>query len=51
MLFRTNQGNLIEIKKYDYPNDKIYYEKIINIKKPIVSISKEYSFLKTMPKL
>ena len=51
MLFRTNKGNLIEIKKYDYPNDKVYYQKIMNIKKPNVSIFKENLFLKTLPKL
>ena len=51
MLFRSNKGTLIEIKKYDFPNDKLYYQKIINIKKPIVNLSKEISFLKTMPKL
>jgi hypothetical protein len=33
MLFRTNVGNLIEIKKYDFSNDKLYYEKIMEIKK------------------
>lgn len=33
MLFRTNKGELIEIKKYDYPNDKLYYQKIMEIKK------------------
>jgi len=51
MLFRTNQGNLIEIKKYDYLNDKLYYQKIINIKKQIVIFSKENPFLNTLPKL
>jgi len=35
MLFRTNKGELIEIKKYDFPNDKLYYQKIMEIKKPI----------------
>jgi hypothetical protein len=34
MLFRTNTGELVEIKKYDYSNDKLYYQKIMNIKKP-----------------
>ena len=34
MLFRTNKGVLIEIKKYDLPNDKLYYQKIMEIKKP-----------------
>jgi hypothetical protein len=33
MLFRTNNGDLIEIKKYDYSSDKLYYEKIMEIKK------------------
>jgi hypothetical protein len=33
MLFRTYKGELIEINKYDYPNDNLYYQKIINIKK------------------
>jgi len=38
MLFRTNMGNLIEIKKYDFSNDKLYYEKIIEIKKKLTKI-------------
>ena len=29
MLFRTSEGELVEIKKYDFSNDKIYYEKIL----------------------
>ena len=33
MLFRTNKGELIEINKYNYPNDKLYYQKIMEIKK------------------
>ena len=32
MLFRTIEGELIEINKYDFKNDKLYYEKIMNIK-------------------
>jgi hypothetical protein len=32
MLFRTNNGELIEIKKYTYPNDKLYYKKIMEVK-------------------
>lgn len=37
MLFRTNKGELVEIKKYDFPNDKLYYQKIMEIKKSIKS--------------
>jgi hypothetical protein len=32
MLFRTNTGELIEIKRYNYPNDKLYYKKIMEVK-------------------
>ena len=42
MLFRTNSGELIEIKKYNYSNDKLYYKKIMEVKQ---SFSK--SFLKS----
>jgi hypothetical protein len=42
MLFRTNNGELIEIKRYSYPNDKLYYKKIMEVKQ---SFSK--SFLKS----
>ena len=38
MLFRTNTGVLIEIKKYDLPNDKLYYQKIMEIKKPFTKL-------------
>ena len=31
MLFRTVDGELIEINKYDFKNDKLYYEKIMEI--------------------
>ena len=51
MLFRTYKGILIEIKKYDYPNDKVFYQKIMNIKKQNVNTIKENIFLKTLPKL
>jgi hypothetical protein len=33
MLFRTHKGELIEINKYDYPNDNLYYQKIMDIKR------------------
>jgi hypothetical protein len=40
MLFRKYNGELIEIKKYDFPNDKLYYEKIMEIKRPILNYTK-----------
>jgi flagellum-specific peptidoglycan hydrolase FlgJ len=33
MLFRTITGELVEIKKYNFPTDKLYYQKLIDIKK------------------
>ena len=33
MLFRTRNGELIEIKRYDFPTDKLYHQKIMEIKK------------------
>lgn len=42
MLFRTSQGNIIEIKKYDFSNDKIYYEKIMEIKKKSSKLEKTF---------
>ncbi len=33
MLFRTNTGELIELNKYQFLNDKFYYQKIMDVKK------------------
>jgi len=35
MLFRINTGELIEINKYNFSNDKLYYQKIMDLKKPL----------------
>ena len=32
MLFRTVSGELVEIIRYNFKNDKMYYEKIMEIK-------------------
>jgi len=36
MIFRTITGELVEINRYDFTNDKLYYEKIMKIKEPFV---------------
>ena len=36
MLFRTNTGTLMEINKYDFVSDELYYKKIMEIKTPIL---------------
>lgn len=40
MLFRINTGELVEIKKYNFSNDKLYYEKIMENKKKLSKIEK-----------
>jgi hypothetical protein len=40
MITRNINGKLIKLSKYDYPNDMIYYEKIMNIKKEFTKESK-----------
>jgi hypothetical protein len=35
MIFRTNTGELVEINRYSFKNDKLYYEKLVSIKKPL----------------
>ena len=40
MLFRTNTGELVEIKKYSFTNDTLYYQKIMEIKKQPTSLTK-----------
>ena len=32
MIFRTSDGQLIEINKYQFINDKLYYTKLLEIK-------------------
>lgn len=41
MIIRNINGELIKVNKYDYANDMIYYEKIMNIKK---AFSKDCEF-------
>jgi len=43
MLFRTSEGKLIEIKKYDFKNDTLYYEKLLDIKKPLSKLEKSFN--------
>ena len=42
MLFRTNTGKLIEITKNTFINDKLYYEMIVIIKKPLPKLEKTF---------
>jgi hypothetical protein len=40
MLFRTANGELVQINRYNFKNDKMYYEKIMEIKKQFVNKKK-----------
>jgi hypothetical protein len=42
MLFRSNDGKLIELKKNSFINDKLYFEKLIDIKKPLPKLEKTF---------
>lgn len=44
MIFRTNTGQLIEINKYNYINDKLYYKKLLEIKQPSKLDNSEKTF-------
>ena len=37
MLFRTVNGELVQINRYNFKNDKMYYEKIMEIKKQFIN--------------
>lgn len=42
MLFRTDKGTLREINKYNYKNDKLYFEKIIENKMQTPKLEKTF---------
>ena len=41
MLFRDINGNLIELNRYDFKNDTLYYQKIMEIKKQFTKSNKK----------
>jgi hypothetical protein len=43
MLFRANNGKLIEINKISFINDKLYYEKLLYINKPLPKLEKTFN--------
>ena len=46
MIFRTNTGKLMEVKKYDFANDSLYYKKLMEIKTPIIKNNIDIVFSK-----
>jgi hypothetical protein len=43
MLFRTNTGQLIEINKYNFINDKLYYTKLLELKTTSPKLEKTFN--------
>ena len=44
MLFRESNGNLIELNRYDFKNDKLYYQKIMEIKQLFTKSNKNQNY-------
>jgi hypothetical protein len=44
MLFRDSNGNLIELNRYDFKNDKLYYQKIMEIKQLFTKSNKDSNY-------
>ena len=46
MLFRRSDGKLIEINKNNFINDKLYYQKLLEINKPLPKLEKTFKYIK-----
>ncbi len=44
MIFRTNEGKLIQLSKYNFINDKLYYQKILEINKPLPKLENTFNY-------
>ncbi len=44
MLFRDSNGNLVELNRYDFKNDKLYYQKIMEIKQLFTKSNKNQNY-------
>ncbi len=44
MLFRNSNGNLIELNRYDFKTDKLYYQKIMEIKQLFTKLNKNQNY-------
>lgn len=42
MLYRTYTGEFVTVNKYEYKIDKLYYKKIMEIKKPFSKLEKTF---------
>jgi len=44
MLFRDSNGNLVELNRYDFKTDKLYYQKIMEIKQLFTKSNKNQNY-------
>jgi len=44
MIFRNSEGKCVNIKKYEYANDKLFYKKIISTKFPTSKLDENPSY-------
>jgi hypothetical protein len=42
MIFRLPNGNLVNVVKSDYINDKLYYERLVELHKPVPKLEKTF---------
>lgn len=42
MLFRSSDGKIVEICKYHFKNDSLYYQKILEIKRQLPKSEKTF---------
>lgn len=44
MIFRTNEGKLVQLIKYNFINDKLYYQKILETNKPLPKLENTFNY-------
>jgi len=44
MLFRDSNGNLVELNRYDFKTDKLYYQKIMEVKQLFTKSNKNKNY-------
>lgn len=49
MIFRNETGEIIIVNKNDFTNDKLYYEKIMEIKKSFSKLKKSFCYKNKQP--
>ena len=42
MIFRLPNGNLVNVVKSDYINDKLYYERLVELHKSVPKLEKTF---------